>query len=75
MAHPNKMTPVLAAVGGIIFGWVAVHEFGYAHHHPYDSALAKVLAWGAVAGALVAAAVVLHWWDLDDRLRSVKEDS
>ena len=72
--HPNKLTPLLAApllaaLGALIFAWIAVHEFGYANHHPHDAALAEVLAWGAIAGTLVAVAVVLHWWDLDERIK------
>lgn len=66
--HPNKLTPALALVAAAIFTWVAVHEFSYAGSHPYASSLAEVLAWGGVAGALLAAAVALHWWDIDDRL-------
>jgi type VI protein secretion system component VasK len=72
-SHPNRLTPLLAIVAGLIFAWIAIHEFNYASNHPYASALAEVLAWGAVAGVLLAVAVTAHWWDVDARLRAQEE--
>jgi hypothetical protein len=47
---------VVAAVGSIA---VAVHEFDYASGHPYAYGPAKVIAWGALAGAVLGVAVAL----------------
>ena len=47
---------IIAAAGLVI---VAVHEFGYASGHPYAYGPAKVIAWGALAGALGMLAVAL----------------
>ncbi len=49
----------LGAVAAVIFIGVAVHELQYASDHPYAYGPAKVIAWGASAGALLAVAVAL----------------
>lgn len=49
----------LAVVAAIGFVVVAVHEFNYASGHPYAYGPAKVIAWGALAGAVLAIAVAL----------------
>ena len=49
----------LAAVAAVGFGAVAVHEFQYASNHPYAYGPAKVIAWAALAGAVLAIAVAL----------------
>jgi hypothetical protein len=42
-----------------VFIGVAVHELDYASAHPYPYGPAKVIAWGAGAGALLSASVAL----------------
>jgi hypothetical protein len=49
----------LAIIAAIGFVAVAIHEFGYASDHPYAFGPAKVIAWGALAGAVLAIAVAL----------------
>jgi len=49
----------LAIVAAIVFVGVAVHELNYASGHPYASGPAKVIAWGAGAGAVLSVAVAL----------------
>jgi Mn2+/Fe2+ NRAMP family transporter len=49
----------LAVVAAVISIGVAVHELQYAGDHPYAYGPAKVIAWGAGAGALLALAVAL----------------
>ena len=49
----------LAAVAAVVLVAVAVHELDYASDHPYQYGPAKVIAWGAGAGALLALAVGL----------------
>lgn len=49
----------LAVVGSVIFVGVGVNELQYASNHPYAYGPAKVIAWGAGAGALLSAAVAL----------------
>jgi hypothetical protein len=48
------------SIGAMVgFVGVAVHEFGYAGAHPYAYGPAKVIAWAACAGAVLALAVAL----------------
>jgi hypothetical protein len=47
----------LAAVAAIVLIGVAVHEIDYASDHPDRYGPAKVIAWAAGAGALLAIAV------------------
>jgi hypothetical protein len=47
----------LAAVAALVFVGVGVHELSYASAHPYKYGPAKVIAWSAGAGALLAVAV------------------
>lgn len=49
----------LAAVAAIVFVGVAIHELDYASGHPYAYGPAKVIAWGAGAGAVLSVAVGL----------------
>jgi hypothetical protein len=49
----------LALVAGVVFVGVAVHELNYASGHPYAYGPAKVIAWGAAAGAVLCIAVAL----------------
>ncbi len=49
----------LAAVAGLVFAGVAVHELNYASAHPYAYGPAKVIAWAACAGALLSVSFVL----------------
>lgn len=60
-----------ALVAAVVFGGVAVHELGYASDHPHAYGPAKVIAWTACAGGLLALAVALAGWALirsgDDR--------
>ena len=51
----------MALAAGAVVGFVivAVHEFSYASSHPFAYGPAKVIAWGGVAGAALAAAVGL----------------
>lgn len=57
----SKLILVLAIAAGVIFGWIAIHEFSYASSHPYAAALAEVLAWGGIGGTLLAGAIALAW--------------
>lgn len=54
----------LALVAAIGFGVVAMHEFNYASDHAYAYGPAKVIAWGALTGALLAIAVALAGYAL-----------
>ena len=50
----------VAAIGvlaALVFAGVGVHELSYASDHPHAYGPAKVIAWGAGAGALLALAV------------------
>ncbi len=47
----------LSLVAFIIFAGVGIHELNYASAHPHAYGPAKVIAWGAGGGALVAASV------------------
>ena len=49
----------LAVIAAAIFIGVAVHELNYASDHPHRYGPAKVIAWGAGAGALLSTAVAL----------------
>lgn len=49
----------LAIVAAIILVGVVVNELNYASTHPYAYGPAKVIAWGAGAGALLSVAVAL----------------
>lgn len=49
----------LAAIAGAVFAGVAIHELNYASANPYSYGPAKVIAWAALAGALLALAVIL----------------
>ena len=49
----------LAVVAAVVFVGVAVHELNYASGHPYAYGPAKVIAWGAGAGALLSLAVAV----------------
>jgi len=42
------------AAAVLMFAWVAWHEFGYAHRHPYAYGPANVIGVAGVAGAIVA---------------------
>lgn len=48
-----------SAVAAIVFIGVAITEISYAGAHPFAYGPAKVIAWGAGAGALLSAAVAL----------------
>ena len=50
---------VLAAAAAVVFVGVGVHELTYASDHPYAYGPAKVIAWGAAGGALLALAVAV----------------
>ncbi len=50
---------VLAIVAAVVFAGVGVHELQYASGHPFAYGPAKVIAYGAGAGALLAATVAL----------------
>ena len=52
----------LAAVAAAIFVGVAIHELNYASAHAYAYGPAKVIAWAAAGGAVLAAAVALLAW-------------
>lgn len=56
----------LAALSCLVFVIVAVHELSYASDHPFAYGPAKVIAWAAGAGALLAAAVAVLAWSLND---------
>jgi len=49
----------LAAVAAIVFVGVTIEELSYASGHPYAYGPAKVIAWGAGAGAVLSIAVGL----------------
>jgi hypothetical protein len=49
----------LSVVAAVVFVGVAVHELNYASGHPYAYGPAKVIAWGAGAGALLSVAVAV----------------
>jgi hypothetical protein len=54
----------LATVAAITFIGVLIHELTYASDHPYAYGPAKVIAWGAGAGAVLAVAVGLLAYSL-----------
>jgi len=49
----------LAALAGVTFMGVGIHELDYASSHPHAYGPAKVIAWSAFAGAALAFAVAL----------------
>lgn len=49
----------LAALAGVTFVGVGIHELDYASSHPHAYGPAKVIAWSAFAGAALAFAVAL----------------
>ena len=60
----------MAVVAAVVLIAVAVHELNYASAHPYAYGPAKVIAWGAGAGALLSVAVAILGYALtraDDR--------
>ena len=57
----------LALVALVVFVGVVLHELSYASSHPYQYGPAKVIAWAAGGGVVLAIAVVLLAWE---RLRS-----
>lgn len=56
-----------AVVAAVVFIGVAVNELQYASDHPYAYGPAKVIAWGASAGALLSVAVALLAFGLTRR--------
>ena len=69
---------VLALVSAAILSYIAVHEFEYENRHPEAYGPANVIAWGAVAGALLAVTVAMLAYALRrDRVerRAHPEDS
>ena len=54
----------LSGVACVVFIGVAVHELDYASGHPYAYGPAKVIAWGAGAGTVLALAVGLLAYSL-----------
>jgi hypothetical protein len=61
MLSPGARIFVVAAgiVSAAVFIGVAVTEINYVSGHPYAYGPAKVIAWGAGAGALLSAALAL----------------
>ena len=57
----------LSVVAAIVFIGVLVTEVDYVNDHPYRYGPAKVIAWGAGAGALLSAAVGLLAYALTRR--------
>jgi hypothetical protein len=49
----------LAFIAAVVFVGVALHELDYAGSHPHAYGPAKVIAWGAGGGAVLAVAVLL----------------
>lgn len=49
----------LAGATFLVFAGVAIHELEYASDHPHAYGPAKVIAWGAGAGAVLSVAVGL----------------
>jgi hypothetical protein len=47
----------VAVIAAVVFAGVGIHELSYASDHPHAYGPAKVIAWGACAGALLALAV------------------
>jgi hypothetical protein len=47
----------IAVIAAVVFAGVGIHELNYASDHPYAYGPAKVIAWGAGAGVLLALAV------------------
>jgi hypothetical protein len=55
----QQIAVVLAVIAALIFLGVAQTELGYASDHPNAYGPAKVIATGAIGGAVLAAAVAL----------------
>lgn len=66
----GSVVVVLAIAAATAFGVIALQEFTYANDHPFAYGPAKVIAWGGVAGAVLAIAVGL----LGLAARRVKND-
>ena len=49
----------LTAAAALVFLGVGLHELNYASDHPHAYGPAKVIAWGAFAGAMLSVAVGL----------------
>lgn len=49
----------LASLAAVVFVGVAIHELSYASAHAYAYGPAKVIAWAAGGGAVLAVAVAL----------------
>ena len=49
----------LSVVAALGFLGVAIEEFTYAADHPFAYGPAKVIAWGAIAGVVLAIAVAI----------------
>ncbi len=54
----------LSLVALVVFVGVAIDELQYVGDHPYRYGPAKVIAWGAGAGAVLSVAVGLIGWAL-----------
>lgn len=57
----------MATIATLVFVGVAVEELTYVSNHPYAYGPAKVIAWGAGAGAVVSVAVGLLAYSLTRR--------
>lgn len=55
----GKVVAALASASAAGFLAVAIHEFNYANSHPFAYGPAKVIAWGALAGVVLAVGVAL----------------
>lgn len=55
----GKVVVVMAMASAVGFLAVAIHEFDYANSHPFAYGPAKVIAWGALSGAVLALGVAL----------------
>jgi hypothetical protein len=62
MDRPRRIASALAVVAGLLFAYVAIHEFGYASAHPYAYGPAKLIGLVCIAGALLAGAVAVATW-------------
>ena len=52
----------LTLIAALMLAGVAVHELEYASDHPFAYGPAKVIAWAATGGVLLAIAVALLAW-------------
>ena len=55
----GKIILGMSTASGIGFLIIALHELDYANSHPFADGPAKVIAWCALAGAVLAIAVAL----------------